>query len=138
MLDAPLGPSRNGIAPGEMVRRMASDQALEVDAGLALSDLERRLDAAMHTLWLLTTGKRFTPWRLFTRGPKGLFSDWLSSSEQGVVSLLLGRYFAEESELTRVRADYVASGADPLPVLTTVADACARLSRELKELAGRR
>ena len=138
VLDAPLEQAA-GITPGELVRRMSSDQAPDVDARAVLADLERRLNAGMHMLWLLTTGKRFTPWRLFTRGPKGLFSDWLSSTEQGIVGLLMLRYFAEESEVAKVRAGYAAEpAADPLPALTTLADACAQLSRELRELVGRR
>jgi hypothetical protein len=136
VLDAPLETA--GATPLAMVGGTASGPLPDAQARPAVEEMVRRLDVAMHVMWALVNGRRLTPWRVLTRGPRGFLSDWLSPAEQGVVSLLLGRYFAQASEVAKVRAGYAAEpAADPLPALTTLADACAQLSRELRELVGR-
>lgn len=131
VLDAPL--ETTGATPVAMARGALPD----AQARPAVEEMVRRLDVALHVMWALVSGKRLTPWRVLTRGPKGFLSDWLTSTEQGVVTLLLGRYFAQESVVSRAIADFDAStGADALPTLTTLADACVQLSRELREMVG--
>jgi hypothetical protein len=94
-----------------------------------------RLSMALRILASLVTGKRFTPWRVFTRGPKAFRSDWVTPSQQAIITLLLQRHFAENSEVFKASANYASRQTqDPSATLGALSSACIHISDELNQL----
>ena len=134
LLESPL---ESGGTPQEYANGSRLESGDEAPNEKPIQELGVRLSMALRVMASLVAGKRFTPWRVFTRGPKGFKSDWVTSSQRAVISLLLRRHFAEDSAVFKATADYAAQqNPDPSATLGTLAGACVHISDELKRLMG--
>ena len=102
---------------------------------LPIADLIIRLQRADEVLIALNRDKRFTPWRILTKGWAFWRSPFVTSEEGEEINAIRARYFLEESEAHKAMEEYNTNkNPDLNHIVKTLAVVTVQLSFDLRQL----